>query len=121
MSTDEIDEPRPARKLSVEVENFRAHRSGSLYGFIDVSIAELRMRFRDCTVHASANGDRKWIGLPSKPQVARDGTVRRDEQGRILYSPVIEIVRRRFREAFSDRVIAALLERFPLAFDEAAA
>jgi hypothetical protein len=121
MSTDETDEPRPARKLSVEVENFRAHRSGSLFGFIDVSIPELRMRFRDCTVHASHNGDRKWIGMPAKPQVNRDGTVRRDEQGKILYSPTIEIVHRRTRERFSERAIEVLLQRFPAVFDEAAA
>jgi len=125
MSTDDTGgEPAPShppRKLTVEVENFRAHRSGSLFGFIDVSIPELRMRFRDCTVHASANGDRKWVGLPAKAQIARDGTVRRDERGKISYTPVVEIVHRDTRERFSDRVITALLQRFPLAFDEVAA
>ena len=125
MSTDDTGgEPapsHPSRKLTIKVENFRAHRSGSLYGFVDITIPELHLRIRDATVHASHNGDRKWIGMPAKPRVTRDGTVRRDEQGKISYTPVIELTHRGTRQAFSARAIEALLERFPDAFEDEAA
>ena len=111
----------PAKKLTVEVENFRAHRSGSLYGFIDVLIPELHLRIHDCTVHANHDHTRRWIGMPGKPMIMRDGAAKRDQQGKISYAPVIEIVHRGTRAAFSARAIEALLERFPTAFDEAAA
>lgn len=106
-------------KLSVEVENFRPQRSNTLFGFATVFIPELHLRVVDCPVHEK-NGKR-WISLPAKPQITKDGSVRRDDRGKIAYSPVIEFADRATRDAFSERVIAALVTGFPDAFDEAAA
>ena len=61
------------------------------------------------------NGAR-WIGLPAKPQITRDGVVRKDERGKTAYSPVLEFADRGTREAFSQRAIAALLRAHPQAF-----
>jgi hypothetical protein len=122
MSTDTSGEPAPShppRKLSIEVQGFRAHRSGTLCGFATLFIRELSLRIIDCPVHQK--NESRWVGLPGKPQLDRDGNVRRDERGKALYSAVMEITRREVRDAFSARAIEALLERFPLAFDEAAA
>ena len=80
---------------------------------------ELSLRIRDATVHQK-NASR-WISMPARAQIASDGTVRRNDQGKIAYTPVLEFRRRRIREVFSDRVIAALLQKFPAVFDEAAA
>ena len=103
-------------KHTVEVENFRPHRSGTLYGFVDIFIPQLHLRIHELTVHEK-NGQR-WVGLPSRPQVTRDGTVRRDDQtGKTLYANILEITDRKTRDAFSARTIAALIAGFPEAFD----
>jgi hypothetical protein len=106
-------------KLTITIESFHAHRSGTLYGFATVVIPELHLRIVDCPVHEK-NGQR-WAGLPAKPQVSKDGSMRRDERGKIMYATVLDFTDRATRDAFSTRVIAALLARFPRVFDEAAA
>jgi hypothetical protein len=65
-------------KLTITIESFHAHRSGTLYGFATVVIPELHLRIVDCPVHEK-NGQR-WAGLPAKPQVSKDGSMRRDER-----------------------------------------
>jgi len=109
----------PAKKLTVQIDGFRAHRSGSLVGFVDITIIELSLRIRDATVHQK--NESRWISMPARAQITSDGTVRRNDQGTIAYTPVLEFTRRRTREAFSARAIEALLDRFPAAFDDEAA
>ena len=107
-------------KLNVDVQAFRAHRSGTLYGFATLFIPELQLKISDCPVHEKAG--QRWLSFPAKPQLTKDGSVRRDDAtGKILYASVIEFIDRDFRSAFSQRAIDSLLERFPHAFDEAAA
>ena len=114
------DEPvATPSKLTVEVESWRAHRSGTLFGFATVLIPELHLRIIDCPVHEK-NGQR-WASLPAKAQVTKEGTARRDERGKIMYATVIDFTDRATRNAFSTRVIDALMARFPAAFDEVAA
>jgi hypothetical protein len=103
-------------KLTVEVENFRPQRSNTLFGFATVFIPALHLRIVDCPVHEK-NASR-WVALPGKPQITKDGTVRRDDQGKVAYSPVLEFTDRATRDAFSERAIAALLAGFPEAFDD---
>jgi hypothetical protein len=102
-------------KLSVHVEAFKPHHSNTLRGFVTVTIPELRLRIVDLTVHEKNNS--RWVGLPAKPQIERNGTVRKDDRGKVLYTTVIEFTSREVRDAFSARVIEALLEFAPAAFD----
>jgi hypothetical protein len=102
-------------KLSVLVEAFKPHHGNTLRGFVTVVIPEIRLRILDLTVHEK-NGSR-WVGLPAKPQIDRDGTVRKDDRGRTLYTTVVEFTNKKVRDAFSARVIKALLEFAPAAFD----
>jgi hypothetical protein len=101
-------------KLSVRIENFKRQRSNTLIGFVDILIPELRLRIREATVHQSHG--RCWIGLPGKPQVDRGRAARRDDRGKIAYSPVLQFTDRAVGDAFSARTIEALLESFPDAF-----
>jgi hypothetical protein len=103
-------------KLSVRVENFTRRRSNTLFGFVDLLIPELHLRIYEAPVHESHG--RRWIGLPGKPQVDRDGLARRDDRGKVAYRPVVEFTDRAVGDAFSVRAIEALLERFPNAFVE---
>ena len=107
-------------KLTIQVENFKPLRSNTLFGFVDVLIPQLHLRIREVTVHDSHG--RKWIGLPAKPQITRDGQARRDEHGKIAYSSIIQFTDRGTSNAFAQRVIEELLAAYPNAFgDEAAA
>jgi hypothetical protein len=101
-------------KLRVEVEGFKPLRSNTLFGFVTIKIPALHLRIVDLTVHQK--NDSRWVGLPAKPQLDRDGTVRRDERGKILYSSVLEFTDKATRDAFSARVIESLLEFAPSAF-----
>ena len=47
--------------------------------------------------------------------------MRKDDRGKTTYSPVLEFTDSATRSAFSDRVIASLLEFAPAAFDDEAA
>jgi hypothetical protein len=102
-------------KLTVQVDAFRPLRANTLYGFCNATIAEMHLRILDLTVHQKDG--KRWIGLPAKPQITRDGQVRKDEHGKALYMPGIEFTDRQTRDAFSARVIASLLEFAPAAFE----
>jgi hypothetical protein len=107
-------------KHTIEVENFRPHRSGTLYGFVTVFIPQMHLRIRELTVHEK-NGQR-WVGLPARPQLTKDGSVRRDDQtGKVLYANILEITDRATRDAFSECTIASLVAGFPEAFNGEAA
>lgn len=107
----------PARtKLSVELEGFVPRRSNTLYGFVTVVVPELHLRIHDISVHEKDG--KRWASLPSKPQIDRAGQVRKGDNGKPLYVPVIEFTDKPTRDAFSAKVIASLLEFAPAAFSE---
>jgi hypothetical protein len=102
-------------KLRVEVEGFKPLRSNTLFGFVTIHIPALHLRIVDLTVHQK--NETRWVSMPGKPQLDREGNVRRDDRGKILYSSVIEFTDKATRDAFSARVIASLLEFAPAAFE----
>ena len=103
-------------KLRVEVEGFKPRRSNTLFGFVTVQIPALHLRIVDLPVHQK--NDSRWASMPSKPQLDRDGNVRRDDRGKVLYFSVLEFTDKATRDAFSARVIESLLEFAPSAFEE---
>jgi hypothetical protein len=112
------EEERHVSKFSVQVEAFKPMRSNTLVGFATIIIPELHLRIVDLVVHEK--NESRWVNLPAKPQITREGTVRRDENGKVTYLPVLEFADKATRDAFSTRAIEALLTGFPDAFDEAA-
>jgi hypothetical protein len=102
-------------KLTVQVDAFTPRRSNTLVGFCTVIIPELRLKIHDLSVHEK--NESRWVGLPGKAQITRDGTVRKDERGKVMYTPTLEFTDKATRDAFSARVIASLLEFAPAAFD----
>jgi hypothetical protein len=115
----ELTQAPSGRKLTVKVELFKPLRSNTLFGFADIVIPEMRLRILDATVHESHG--KRWVGLPAKLQITRDRSVRLDQRGKVVYSPVLEFTDRATRDAFSARVIDALLEDFPGAFEDRSA
>jgi hypothetical protein len=86
---------------------FTPHASGSLIGFADVELPS-GMRVHGTTVHRQ--GSAAWANPPGKPQIANDGTVAREQNGKIAYSAVISFKDSATRRRFSDTVPACLSE-----------
>jgi hypothetical protein len=104
----------PDRKLTVHVEEFTPRCSNTLRGFVTIIVPELKLRIiRDLSVHEK--GSSRWVALPAKPQLGRDGAARRGEDGRPKYDPILEFTDSKTRNAFGHRVIEALLEFAPAA------
>jgi hypothetical protein len=78
----------------------------------------MRLRIKEATVNVSHG--RRWIGLPSKPQIDRAGHVITDDRGKRQYVSILQFADRETGDRFSERVIEALVERFPHAFDQEA-
>jgi hypothetical protein len=97
--------PQPQQRVVV-ASNWRPREVNTLQGFFD---AELPSGFtlRDLTLHEQFGS--RWVGLPGKPQLASDGTVRRDpKSGKALYTTVVEIRDKAERERFQAAALAAL-------------
>jgi hypothetical protein len=86
---------------------------------VTVTIPELRLKIIDLSVHQKHES--RWASLPAKAQIDRSGNVRRDDRGKVAYTPVLEFTDKATRSAFSEGVIASLLEFAPAAFDDEAA
>ena len=85
---------RPDVKPSHTVErprlrlvSWRPVVKGALRGFVTVELP-YGLRLIDCPVLAGKKGP--WVGLPTKPQLDRDGHQRTDADGKAAYSPVVE-------------------------------
>jgi hypothetical protein len=99
-------------------------RRGALRGFVDVELEVEHgrsLQISECAVLVGSNGP--WIALPGKPQVDRDGTVRRKPgTDKPEYVALLRWGDRATGDAFSRAVVKLLLQRHPdvLAADEAA-
>jgi hypothetical protein len=79
---------------------------GALRGFCDLDL-DSGLTIHDCTVMES-NG-RRWVGLPGKPQINTDKTVRTDPaSGKVLYVPVVSIADKARRDLFSSNALIAI-------------
>jgi hypothetical protein len=65
----------------IRASNWRPRLSNTLQGFVDLALSP------------SGLGDKRWIGLPSKPQIDSEGRHRGDPTtGKKLCTPVVEIL-----------------------------
>jgi hypothetical protein len=101
-------------KLTITCQGFHPLVRNTLRGFASITIAELKLTIHDVAVHEK--GESRWAQLPAKPQI-RDGELIRDDAGKVQYWPILEFSSRAVRDAFSVRVVEALLEFAPAAFD----
>jgi hypothetical protein len=102
-------------KLTLACSDWRPFHRNTLLGFARIRISELDLTIHDIAIHEK-NG-RTWAQLPSKPWI-RDGQLVTDDTGKVQYSPILEFDRKEVREAFSGRVIAAVIAVYPKAFAE---
>jgi hypothetical protein len=94
-------------KLTVAVLDWKSLERNTLRGFANVVVKELQLVIRDVAIHE--RDGKRWVQLPGKPQIDRDGNTIRDPAiGRIKYVPVLEFGSRRVADAFGQRVLEAL-------------
>ena len=96
-------------KFTVTVIDFHPLQRNTLRGFATVHIDELKLTIHDVAVHQHDNGKR-WIGLPAKPIIDRDGNPKRSIDGKIEYARLFAFDTRAVSDAFAGAVIKALLE-----------
>jgi hypothetical protein len=103
-------------RLTITCSDWRALHRHTLRGFVVIHIAELRLTIRDIVVHEKEG--RRWVQLPARPQLDRNQQLVKDQAGKILYATLMTWDSRDVSDAFSARVVEALLGRFPDAFAE---
>jgi hypothetical protein len=100
--------------MPVECLRFKARKSNTLCGFADVVLTNVKLEIREITLHQK--GDRRWVGLPGKPQIDKTGLAVRDGD-KIKYVNILNWTTREASDQFSEAVIAAVLAKYPQAFD----
>jgi hypothetical protein len=97
----EINNPKPRLRL---VE-WRPVARNSLRGFATVELPN-GLAIANVSVHLSHG--KMWASLPARPQVERDGTVRRGADGKVAYAPILKWRDRNLADGFSAAVVAAV-------------
>jgi hypothetical protein len=93
--------------MTIVARDWRPLERNTLRGFVKLMLEPSGLVLNDCAVHR--RDDREWIGLPGKPQVDRDGQLRKDPAtGKICYTPAIEIPDKNARERFQRAAVAAV-------------
>jgi hypothetical protein len=101
--------------MAIICEKWVARHSNTLRGFADVLLEQTHLKIRDCAIFEKDG--RRWVMLPGRPMLDRDGVALRDEDGKPKYARILEFDTREAGDEFSRAVIAAVLAQFPNAFD----
>jgi hypothetical protein len=103
-------------KFTITCTGFTPYHRNTLRGFATIRLPELKLTIHDVAVHQHDSGAR-WVALPSKPLLDKNGIAKRGPAGKIEYAQLFEFEGRAIRDAFSAAVVRALLEFEPHAFD----
>ena len=91
----------------ITAADWRPVTKNTLLGFLTLRLAPSGLVLRECSLHQK--DDRRWIGLPGKPQLDAEGRQRADPTtGKRLYAPIVEIAGKAEREAFQLAALAAV-------------
>jgi hypothetical protein len=103
-------------KLTVVCQDWKPLKRNTLLGFARIHVVEMDLVVHDVAVHEGHG--KRWAQLPSRPWVKGNEVVT-DDNGKIQYSPLLEFPRKEVRDAFSQRVIEAVLAAYPRALSAA--
>jgi hypothetical protein len=89
----------------LRLADWRPLTRNSLRGFATIELPN-GLTISDVSVHVS-NG-RAWASLPAKPQLNPDGTTRRSDDGKIIYTAFLKWGNRTLQDGFSAAVVQAV-------------
>ncbi len=92
--------------MPVTLLTWRSITRNTLRGFASVRLGAA-LKIHDIAVHRHSEG-RAWAALPSKPVLMQDGSVKRGDNGKPVYAPILEWADRAASDRFSEAVIAAI-------------
>jgi hypothetical protein len=93
--------------MSITASEWRPYEKNTLLGFLTLKLEPSGLVLREYALHEKA--ERRWIALPSKPQVDSEGRHRVDPStGKKLYFPVVEITGTEARRRFQEAALAAV-------------
>jgi hypothetical protein len=99
--------PAAEAVMSITASDWRPMVRNTLQGFVTLELAPSGMRLRECALHEKDG--RRWIGLPSKPQLDAEGRHRIDPATlKKAYVPVVEVTGKTERERFQKAALAAV-------------
>src|SRR5215218_6700463 len=98
-----LQAPSREGKLTISVLDWKPLERNTLRGFATIMVKELQLAIRDCAVHE--RDGKRWVQLPSKPQIERTGNTIKNEAGKVQYVPILEFGTRKIADAFSARVL----------------
>ena len=93
--------------LPLALLGWKELRRNTLRGFATVRLGR-SLKIADVAVHCSHG--KRWASLPGKPMLDRDGNPKRNEAGKVVYSPVLEWSDKETADRFSGGVVE-LVER----------
>jgi hypothetical protein len=96
-----------AAAMSIIASDWRPMVRNTLQGFVTLQLSPSGFVFRECALHVK--GERRWIGLPSKPQIDAEGRHRIDPgTGKRLYLPIVEVTGTAQRAQFPRAALEAV-------------
>jgi len=91
-------------KHSIDCIGFKLLRKGTLVGFADIVVRELKLTIRDVALHRK--GESRWVSPPGRPWI-KDGELIHEPDGRIKYAKILEFETSEVQQAFSAAVLDA--------------
>jgi hypothetical protein len=93
--------------MSIVASDWRPMVRNSLQGFLTVRLEPSGLVLRECPLHTK--GNKRWVGLPSKPQLDAEGCHRIDPTtNKKLYTPIVEITGTEARDRFQKAALEAV-------------
>jgi len=77
----------------------------SLRGFATIELPS-GLTIADVSIHVSHG--KAGASLPAKPKINSDGTARRGDDGKVIYSPILKWRTRELQDGFSADVVQAI-------------
>jgi len=96
-------------KPMIEVTDWKPLVKKTLRGFCTVKFP-MGLIIREVMVHEKQG--RKWVNLPAKPQLNRDGALNYKD-GKLQYAAILEWKDKETRDRFSNTVIRIIEEKHP--------
>ena len=86
--------------------NWRRREQNTLRGFFDLELPS-GLRLHDCSLHEL--GDRRWISLPMRPQLSRDGVLLKSPKtNKPVYATCVDVPNPSRKARFQAEALAAI-------------